>query len=550
MNNEHGAFFDIDYLLASSLMDVDQKTLVANTVRGNNEERSNKTSTVIGYAREFPEVPPLASGVNTHQFASKSSSFHHFTQRSSKNDEMKQFGKSSEKLASFAHETGDHVETYQDHQTENIKQEAVDDQFQQTQVEALNDKVYKDIANRDELSDEEFLKEIQADRQISGRKDDVIANGDDQMRRAHESGQDLNNLQSNEGNRETSHDRFSNGASENKKHELENDGNPSIDFKKMKKHDTEAGDNPALDPIYPSYGVSNTVGLEVSSANDVDVGWKAQKEFVCSFQPCTKSFSSKSSLSVHERKFHDRPAMKKGRRSKKEIEASNFDSSPRESLLQQIPEPGSGSDLPETFPSELNYPRFPNFPDSELLRSNSQPTEKDLKAEPKPEPTASSSSFLTDTNLGFDEGPNPGPDEENMSQTDASADITDFDKNEEDQDSDNARKPAIDISSSKYFTKNPNVIANARGKSVKLFDEEASDLPEGWRMRSIEVNSKTGGGVSTIKHYLSPDTKVLKTGLSVIEYLRLEGVVGTDKILEIAQKLNVSEKKIRNLYNI
>ena len=545
MNNEHGAFFDIDYLLASSLMDVEQKTLVANTVRGNNEERSNKTSTVIGHAREFPEVPPLASGVNSHQLASKSSSFHQFTQRSSKNDEMKRFGKSSEKLASFAYETGDHVETYQDHhQMENIKQEAVDDQFQQTQVEAMNDKAYKDIANRDELSDEEFLKEIQADRQINRRKDGVVANGDEQMR-AHESGQDFYNLQSKEGNRETSRDRFSNGASENKKHELEIDGNPSIDFKKMKTHVIENGDDSVVDPNYSSFEVSNTVGLEVSSANDVDVGWKAQKEFVCSFQPCTKSFSSKSSLSVHERKFHDRPAMKKGRRSKKEIEASNFDSSPRESLLQQITEPDS-----ETFPSELNYPRFPNFPDSEPPRSNSQPTEKDFKAELKPEPTASSSSFLTDTNLGFDEGPNPGPDEENLSQTDASVDMTDFDKNEEDQEHENTRKPAIDISSSKYFTKNPNVIANARGKSVKLFDEEASDLPEGWKMRSIEVNSKTGGGVSTIKHYLSPDTKVLKTGLSVIEYLRLEGVIGTDKILEIAQKLNVSEKKIRNLYNI
>ena len=137
-----------------------------------------------------------------------------------------------------------------------------------------------------------------------------------------------------------------------------------------------------------------------------------------------------------------------------------------------------------------------------------------------------------------------------MSQTDASADMTDFDHNDEDQEQNDSRKPAIDISNSKYFSKNPNVIANARGKSVKLFDEEAPDLPKGWRMRSIEVNSKTGNGVSTIKHYLSPDTKVLKTGLSVIEYLRLEGRVSTDQILAIAEKLNVSEKKIRNLYNV
>ena len=100
-----------------------------------------------------------------------------------------------------------------------------------------------------------------------------------------------------------------------------------------------------------------------------------------------------------------------------------------------------------------------------------------------------------------------------------------------------------------YFIKNPKVIANARGKSVKLFDEEASDLPMGWKMRSIEVKSNTTGTTNTIKHYLSPECKVLKTGLSVAEYLRLEGMLSTDKIIEIAQKLNVSEKKLRNLFS-
>ena len=66
-------------------------------------------------------------------------------------------------------------------------------------------------------------------------------------------------------------------------------------------------------------------------------------------------------------------------------------------------------------------------------------------------------------------------------------------------------------------------------------------------MRSIDVKMKTGG-LSTIKHFLTPDTKVLKTGLAVIEYLRLEAILSTDHILEISKKLNVSEKKLRNLY--
>ena len=115
--------------------------------------------------------------------------------------------------------------------------------------------------------------------------------------------------------------------------------------------------------------------------------------------------------------------------------------------------------------------------------------------------------------------------------------------------SESSNKLSVDISKSKYFIKNPKVIANARGKSVKLFDEEASDLPMGWKMRSIEVKSNTTGTTNTIKHYLSPECKVLKTGLSVVEYLRLEGMLSTDKIIEIAQKLNVSEKKLRNLFS-
>jgi len=530
MNNEHGAFFDIDYLLASSLMDVEQKAMVANTVRGNNykEMRVETSSTVLGQAREVPEVPAMVAGVNsrfTHGF---------------KKETMKQCGENIEKFSS----SDIHAETNQDHM-ENIKQEAVDQIFE-TQAGAFDDKVYKEIANRDELSDEEFLKEIKADRLKSGS----FANGDEEMRAHDVSRFSVNNLQSMDESQETSPSKYGNGATEIKKHELDNDIQPTKRQKKMNKHNIE-GDVPLSDvPVdqnYPSFGVSNSVGLD-ASANDADGVGKPQKEFVCSFPPCTKSFSNKSSISVHERKFHDRPALKKGRRSKKEIEASNIDSSPSESLLQQGQD--SRADLQETFPSEMNYPRFPDFPDPESLRKNIQSIEKDFKTEQEPESMASSSSFLTDTSLGFEGVPNPGPEEENLSQTDASADMTDFDKNDEDQEQIDSRKPAIDISNSKYFKKNPNVIANARGKSVKLFDEVAHDLPEGWRMRSIEVNSKTGSGVSTIKHYLSPDTKVLKTGLSVIEYLRLEGRISTDQILAIAEKLNVSEKKIRNLYDI
>ena len=47
----------------------------------------------------------------------------------------------------------------------------------------------------------------------------------------------------------------------------------------------------------------------------------------------------------------------------------------------------------------------------------------------------------------------------------------------------------------------------------------------------------------------SPDMRVLKTGQGVVEYLRLEGSLPTDQILNIAKSvLLLSEKKINALY--
>ena len=101
MNNEHGAFFDIDYLLASSLMDIEQKAVVANTVRGNDKEmRIETATTVLDQARELPEVPPvMVAGAKAH------------TMQGFKNE--KQFGKNIDKFSSSDHEFDNHAETNQ-----------------------------------------------------------------------------------------------------------------------------------------------------------------------------------------------------------------------------------------------------------------------------------------------------------------------------------------------------------------------------------------------------------------------------------------------------
>merc|ERR1719319_1017462 len=108
-------------------------------------------------------------------------------------------------------------------------------------------------------------------------------------------------------------------------------------------------------------------------------------------------------------------------------------------------------------------------------------------------------------------------------------------------------KPGVlNLKSSEYFTKYPKAIANPQDRSLKLFVGAAEGLPEGWRVRELQDPRDEA---RTVRHYLSPDTRVLKTGQGVVEYLRLEGLLHTDQILAIARTvLLLSDKKIKALY--
>jgi len=109
-----------------------------------------------------------------------------------------------------------------------------------------------------------------------------------------------------------------------------------------------------------------------------------------------------------------------------------------------------------------------------------------------------------------------------------------------------AQAEQVDLSRSKYFEKNPKVMATARGKSLALFDKIAEDLPSGWKQRNLEVTSKTGEK-SMQNHYLAPEHKVLKSALAVVEYLRMKGE-DYETLIDISKKLNVPEKKFNSLY--
>merc|ERR1719319_1664939 len=102
----------------------------------------------------------------------------------------------------------------------------------------------------------------------------------------------------------------------------------------------------------------------------------------------------------------------------------------------------------------------------------------------------------------------------------------------------------VDLTMSDYFTRHPKAIANAPAKALALFSEPMAGLPEGWKVRSLP---DPRDAARVVRHFLSPDSRVLKTPQAVLEYLRLGGLAGPEVAAIGAQVLGLSEKKIRAL---
>ena len=150
------------------------------------------------------------------------------------------------------------------------------------------------------------------------------------------------------------------------------------------------------------------------------------------------------------------------------------------------------------------------------------------------EETPASGSFLTDTSLGFED--------ESEGEEDTSSVFSEEDRKTV------GGAGGVDLSSSKYFEKNPKIVNSATVKSLGLFDQVNPNLPEGWKQRYLQVSSKSGVKVPS-RHYLSPEMKVLKSGLAVVEYLRIKENYDMDQLKLLSKNLNVPEKKFQSLFS-
>jgi len=261
----------------------------------------------------------------------------------------------------------------------------------------------------------------------------------------------------------------------------------------------------------PNHQDAMNVANDVSMKDD-DAGTEKER-FYCQFEGCGKSYSNAANRATHQRKAHGIVGPRAAKKQKMSVSS--------------IPED-------EIVPSSTEVAGEP----SEDINDDSPAILEDNNS--------TGGSFLTDTSLGFDESSDVDNDND-VFKTDAPVEEVQTSTAIEAEKSEAVQ--AIDLSSSKYFDKNPKVIATARGKSLLLFDEIPEGLPSGWKQRNFEVTNKQTGDKSVLKHYLAPEQKVLKTGLAVVEYLRVKGDLDHDALVDIAKKLNIADKKFKSLFN-
>jgi len=104
----------------------------------------------------------------------------------------------------------------------------------------------------------------------------------------------------------------------------------------------------------------------------------------------------------------------------------------------------------------------------------------------------------------------------------------------------------IDITQSPYFTKTKQVLSDGE-KFQDKFTEAVPGLPENWKYRTVDVKDK--GKVVVLKHFLSPECVLMKSAMAVVEYLRMEGKLKPDEILEVAKTLKVGNRKLQKLFS-
>jgi len=83
---------------------------------------------------------------------------------------------------------------------------------------------------------------------------------------------------------------------------------------------------------------------------------------------------------------------------------------------------------------------------------------------------------------------------------------------------------------------------------LNFFYNYSSGILSPLQVREIEHEFKSGKK-ETKRHYLTPDHKALKTGLAVLEYMRLSSRYSAKEIMDYAKYLAVPVNRLEKLWN-
>ena len=224
------------------------------------------------------------------------------------------------------------------------------------------------------------------------------------------------------------------------------------------------------------------------------------KRYVCEFEGCNKSYTQKANRHTHQKKAHGLLGSRAAKKQRLSVTAA-------EEELNEVSSTGtSQNDLVEaeapnaesqTNPLPTEYASYSETFEATVAAVMEADNSNDTASttDNEEEEVGPISSFLTDTNLGFDA---PDPDvfgtqeistdeREDLSKDEASHEIN----TEVSNAAEAAKEAEVDVSSSKYFQKNPKMMQTAREKSCLLFTEKSDILPAGWTFRTVEVSTSS-----------------------------------------------------------
>jgi len=103
----------------------------------------------------------------------------------------------------------------------------------------------------------------------------------------------------------------------------------------------------------------------------------------------------------------------------------------------------------------------------------------------------------------------------------------------------------VDCSESAYFRANPHTVGKTtdKGLSEDQFNTIDNKLPDGWKVKET-INVLKNGRKDKKREYLTKDKKVLKTGLAVLEFMRITEKFTAQEIIAVAKHISVPFTKV------